>query len=125
MIEYWIQKSDYSSQEWKTSSINDVIKVFKEFDWESELNSFAEEDDSNNCPPGLGVMFNGALLHICPNDKDHVFFNFHYKALKKRLWLFPYLKNETHYVSNYGASMVEHLIKLHMAGDIQGICAIR
>ncbi len=125
MIEYWIQKSDYSSQDRKAESVDDVIRAFHEFDWASELNSFVEEDDSKNCPAGLGVWFNGDLLHICPNDKNSVFFNFHHKTHKKLFGLFPYVKNKVHYARKYDVSGVGNLIKSHMAGNVEGICAIR
>ena len=117
MFSYWIQKHDYSSIEETDVSENEVIDAFKTFDWENELKSF--EDDptlEKDCPAGIGIHNgfgqnkNAVLLHICPKDKDSVFFNFHYLQKKKFIGIFPYTAEETYYLENYPLEKVHELI---------------
>lgn len=117
MFSYWIQKHDYSSIEETDVSVNEAIDAFKSFDWGNELKSI--EDDpklEKDCPAGIGIH-NGfgqnkkaVLLHICPKDKDSVFFNFHYPLKKKFMGIFPYISDKIYYLESYPIEKVQELI---------------
>jgi len=124
MINYWIQKSDYSSEEWKNVEQVEIVEAFSSFSWAAELGRFDVDDQDNNCPAGIGIDINDVLLHICPNDKESVFFNYHYAKDVKILGLIPSTKKAIHYVERIPVSMVESLINLHVSGKKEEILAI-
>ena len=124
MIKYWIQKSDYSSEEWDNVSKIDILEAFRSFDWAAELDKFDIDDHENNCPCGIGIDINEVLLHICPNDKESVFINYHYVKHGKILGLIPSTKNAIHYVEQIPISMVESLINSHFSGKKEDILSI-
>lgn len=117
MFNYWIQKHDYSSIEETDVSEIDTINAFKNFDWENELKSF--EDDpalEKDCPAGIGIHNgfgqnkNAILLHICPKDKDSVFFNFYYPQKRKFIGIFPYTEEKKYYLESYPLEKLPELI---------------
>lgn len=59
---------------------------------------------------GFGRNKNAVLLHICPKDKEAVFFNFHYPKKKKFIGIFPYTSEETYYLESYPLEKVHELI---------------
>ena len=70
---YWIQKTDYSAEEFQVNSKEQTITDFLDFDWKNEIGKYNENDDTLNCPVGFGLhdgLKDGSsfttLLHICP-----------------------------------------------------------
>lgn len=117
MFSYWIQKNDYSSIEKNNVSENETITAFKNYDWESELKSFEENPSiGKDCSAGIGIHNgfgqnkNSVLLHICPKDKDTVFFNFHYPQINLFIGILPYTTKETLFLESYPRKQVHELI---------------
>lgn len=125
MINYWIQKTDYSSFEKNDVDADLLLAAFNQYDWSAELIAFNESDESNNCPAGMGINIDGALLHVCPNDKDSLFFNYHYVVEGKWLGLIPFRKPSIHYVKNYNIKDVEKLLMAHINGEKEKILSIK
>lgn len=128
---YWIQRYDYSSKEFKNISLKQAIMAFNDYDWEKELSSFQEGSGGKDCPPGIGihndydgVKKRGKLLHICPNDKAGVFFNFHYFTYERSLFILKSKKENIHYVKDYPKNRVPELIKLFFDNKIHKILDI-
>ena len=113
-MEVWIQKHDYASINLDCKNTKEIIAEFLNFSWEDELSSFAEDNELKNCPPGMGINANGNLLHLCPNDKENLFLNYHHSSTVKVLGLFPKEKKEIHSASNFPVSQAQELIKMHM-----------
>jgi hypothetical protein len=116
---YWIQRYDFSSQEYKNVSAEKAINAFNEFDWDTELSHQNKSDESESCPSGIGIHNgygeakpNQSLLHICPIDKNNVFFNLHYPVSKKLLGFIPYVKEEIYYAKNVPKIIIPELIRL-------------
>jgi hypothetical protein len=124
MFSFWIQKHDYSSIEKADVSENEAINAFKNFDWENELKSFADDPAlGKDCPAGIGIHNgfgqnkNAVLIHICPKDKDSVFFNFHYHKKRKFIGLFPYFTEEIKYAESFQFENVPELIHAAFNGN--------
>ena len=114
---YWIQKHDYSLEEFNNVTINQTIKAFIDYDWRSELASYIERSGDKDCPPGIGIHdgfddtnIKGELLHICPYNETEVFFNYHYYTSEKILIFFKTNKDNIHYVKSYSKVKVPELI---------------
>ena len=74
----WIQKHDFTSQEFEAPDSSYAKRVLGEFDWLAELNQQAEEG-TETCDPGLGlVMEDGHILHLCPNGRKRHLIHFHF-----------------------------------------------
>ena len=122
-MKYWIQKHDYSADDFDVNTVEEIIEAFKCFDWSNEIRSLADETDKN-CPPGLGINSQDQLLHICPVDEEFVFFNYHYKENGKILGLFNTIKNRTHYVAKYPIKEISSLLTLYAVSNQSAILAI-
>lgn len=122
-MKYWIQKHDFSADDFEAKSIEEIIEAFENFDWAKELASVSDEGDKN-CPPGLGVRTSDCILHICPVDKTTVFFNYTYTVAGKILGLFNRIKDQTHYVPKYPVNEVPNLLRLYATSRQNEILAI-
>ena len=124
MVDYWIQRHDYeTAEEGGSVSSRQAVELFQGFDWPVEFAAYDEANDARNCPPGIGLddgyaegRPDGRLLHICPNDGDTVFFNFHYSRERKLWGLFPSLSKEIHYVNSLPVARVPELIEWFFEG---------
>ena len=123
-MNYWIQKHDYSSFEVNDASLSDVVEKFDSFDWELELKSYEANNNEKNCPAGIGINDHGCLLHICPIDKNLLFFNFHHRYEEKLLGLFPRSKENIHYVAEFPSSKFRLLVGLFESKKFNDILAI-
>lgn len=67
MIEYWIQRADFSVSNRTAASASELVKVLRAHDWAREV-ALRRELESNNresCPPGMGIHASGSrLLHF-------------------------------------------------------------
>ncbi len=118
MTGYWIQRHDYSAEDVSESSFEQTIKAFNNFDWELELSQFKENVEGKDCPPGIGVTNGkpldekgGFLLHICPIDKNRVFFSFHFQKPSSFFGISMGTSAEVHHVDEYPRSEASSLIK--------------
>jgi hypothetical protein len=108
----WIQKSDYSSTELETNNVNEIIEIFKNYNWLNELNK--RDDSDNDCDPGLGItQSDDSVLHICPIDDKHYYVTYLYSKTKKIFGLFSMNSNEEHYLEKVDSNQAIELIKLH------------
>ena len=92
MISYWIQRADFSTQDFTAESELEVLKVLSAHDWEGELGfrRQLESEGKECCDPGIGILpGDGRILHICPVDIDPVYLHYHYTEKTKRLGIFP------------------------------------
>lgn len=132
-MKYWIQRHDYSAQDFPEATADEAAAAFSGFDWAGEL-AAAGPEQGRDCPPGIG-FHNGfgeaanpdpMLLHICPNDADSVLFHFHHDRHETR-WLFGLLKGTAeriHTVQDYPTRRVPDLIRLFFKGRTDEILAI-
>ena len=125
---YWIQKTDYSAEEFQVSSKEQAINDFLKYDWQTELKKYNESDDSLNCSTGFGLhdgLKDGTnfttLLHICPIDKNQVFFNLHYQVENKFLGIFKYKSNEIFYKNEVSYNDVIKIIGLFYDSNVESI----
>ena len=129
MVGYWVQRHDYAmAVEAENVTVRQAIEAFQGFDWQAELASFDEQDETRNCPPGIGLnngFFegrpDGSFLHICPNDGETVFFNFDYRQPRKIFGLFASTKEHRHYVETFPVDRVPELIGWFFEGGIEKI----
>ncbi len=125
MINYWIQKTDYSCIEKNDVSANSLLTAFNQYDWDAELQAYDEGDESKSCFAGMGISVDGVLLHICPSDKKSLFFIYYYLVEGKWLGFIPFRKSSTHHVKNYKIRDVEKLIMAHINGEKEKILSIK
>ena len=132
MIGYWIQRHDYSADDVSDSSLEQTMKAFNDFDWDLELSQFNENIEGKDCPPGIGINNGiplnekrGFLLHICPIDKQKIFFNFHYQKPSSIFGIRIGTSSEVYNVAEYPKSEVPNLIKQFYAGKYNQILEIK
>lgn len=128
---YWIQKTDYTTEEEELSGLEEALAIYRDTDWATLVADYDEDDGEKNCPPGIG-FHNGfdegnrdaGLLHICPYDDKTVYFNFNYPVDRKFLWLFTVKGLEFYERDNLPVDRVEELIRLFFTGDYEAILKI-
>ena len=125
---YWIQKHDYSSEDFSDVTADQAIMAYAAFDWRRELASYDEEAEDRDCPPGIG-FHNGyghgnpeaMLLHICPKDARTVFINFHRRSRKHSRWFGKGSVEDVRYAESVGGALVPDLIRSFFALDQDSI----
>ena len=125
---YWIQRHDYSSQDFGVASISEAINAFNKFDWDLEQSLTIDGSGDKDCPAGIGIS-NGysenestkSLLHICIGDKNNFFLNLHYPVEKKYFGFIPYIKEEIYYVNKIPKSKVSEIIRLFYEAKFEEI----
>jgi hypothetical protein len=91
-IKYWIQKADLSAQDFQPITSFEAVKIFQNYDWNSELSNRRqlEEDGKDFCDPGIGfVSSDQRILHVCPLDSHNAYFHYHFMKQSKFLGLIP------------------------------------
>ena len=117
MINYDIQKNDFSIIEIKNVSLEQVLSAFDDINWEYELSLVNENDDEKNCPPCIYIHHEDSMLHIVPYDENNFFFIFNYSYKTKTFGIFPSTKNEYHQVDQYKLEDIHSLIELFVSDD--------
>lgn len=132
-MRYWIQRHDYTSQDFPAVDLDGAVAAFRDYGWAAELAAGGPED-GRNCPSGMGIH-NGfgdldnddpRLLHICPFNETSVFFHLHYdrRETKRLFGLLTGRNQRDHYVETYPLEDVPHLIRLFYQGRLDDILAI-
>jgi len=84
----WLQKHDFSSEEFEISDASNAKKILGEFDWQGEL-SRQVQATSETCDPGLGLVTDeGDILHICPGTDGRCMVHFHFSDTREAFGLF-------------------------------------
>lgn len=119
-IPYWIQKADYESLEFSKVTSVEAIEVFNSYDWHEEelLLKKLEEEGSDNCPYGMGIVSDSkGILHIMPDDQSNCAVYLHLKKSSKILSFI----NTTKYVDanfeNVERGKIEYFIKTFYSDD--------
>lgn len=123
---YWIQKTDYSTEEFPVSSKQQAINGFLNYDWKKELQKYDESNGNLNCPAGYG-LHNGnkdgssftTLLHICPIDEKQAFFNLHYNVEYKLFSIFKFKANKIMYKDKISFGDAAKVIELLYDSNIE------
>ncbi|MDJ0609742.1 MAG: hypothetical protein QNJ67_12265 [Kiloniellales bacterium] len=125
---YWIQRHDYSAENFGDVTADEAIRAYADYDWGSELAAYDEDSDDRDCPPGIGFHNGydgsnpeGMLLHICPLDATTVFLNFQRKTARRLLGVFPVMVDDVHYAEAVQAVLVPDLIRSLFALDPEPI----
>ena len=97
MVKFWIQKADFSSQDPEQIDLQEALRKFKAHTWEEELElrNKLESEGKEFCPPGIGFISDGHILHILPATKEYSDYLFHYPEVKKLLGIIPSKKQAT------------------------------
>ena len=108
----WIQSHNFESIEKDNVSIEEALNTFQSHDWNKELNDF-EASKEEKCPPGLGLVSETGILHICPNKNNKNSIFYHFSAKKKILGFIPINSEETHEINLVSNNKAMKLIEYH------------
>ena len=92
LIPYWIQKADFTSEDFGAVDYKQAQVALKKFDWAKEIQKQNELEKSGNesCDPGIGfISDDGRMLHICPNGKGKAYFHYHFSKTRRLFGLIP------------------------------------
>ena len=98
LIPYWIQRADFTSEDYSTVDYKKAERVLKGHDWNAEIKKQEELEQSGkeHCDPGIGfVPDDGRILHICPDGKGKAYFHYHYYETRKILAIIPLRSQQT------------------------------
>ena len=112
----WIQSHNFEAIEKDNVSIEEALKTFQNHDWTKELSDFENSKDEK-CDPGLGLVSENGILHICPTkfNKNRVFY--HYSEKRKVLGFIPINRDETHQIESISNNKVMKLIEYHYSNQ--------
>lgn len=112
----WIQSYNFEAIEKDNISLEKALTTFQEHDWDKELNDFEASKDEK-CDPGLGLVSQNGILHICPNkqNKNKVFY--HYTVKKKLLGFIPINSDKTHEIQSVSNNKAMKLIEYHFSNE--------
>ena len=67
LLPYWIQQADYSATDHDPVDLTRAIHTVQSHDWQAELQLGQEREAAGweSCPPGIGFVGDGRILHIC------------------------------------------------------------
>ena len=120
LIPYWIQKADFTAEDFDAVDFKQAQDVFNKYDWHKEIKIKSDLDKSGSeyCDPGIGfVPGDGRILHICPDGKGKAGVHYHFLEKKKILGLIPHTSNQI--VSNIDIkeSEIEEIIHYFYLND--------
>ena len=121
---YWIQSSDFSSEEFPASVAHEIERALKAHDWATERdrqvalqNSGAEE-----CPAGLGVNHeDGRILHICPDGAGSCMMHYSFFETEKMLGLIPRRKYDAGSLENASMETAARFIAPFLGNDYASV----
>jgi hypothetical protein len=117
MMNVWIQRHDFSSEERDDLSLKDAERILRDFDWLSEREKQSRSVDGG-CDPGLGlVRQDGRILHICPGPDDRCYLHYHYPETRKILGFIPVTRQGDHFIPDYSLDEATELMALHFDGQ--------
>ena len=65
----WKQDFDFESKDYGDLGRIELLRVFREMDWEGQRHEFFK-DYSNNCPPGFGITAGKRFFHLYVTGSD-------------------------------------------------------
>jgi hypothetical protein len=67
-VPYWIQQADLSATDYDPVDVEAALQIVRSHDWSGELTLQKEREAAGQetCPPGIGFVCGGRILHICP-----------------------------------------------------------
>jgi hypothetical protein len=122
-LKCWIQRTDFSSEEYGDTEPGEAKRIFRDFDWASELARFEPEQEAHTCCAcgmGLHSEDSSLILHVCPRDSQDVFFHFDWPKRKRFLW-FRWLGQAQAHAAHYPKVQVPRLIDMLYAGEYESI----
>src|SRR5688572_17723134 len=86
-LPYWIQRADLSATDHDPVDADTAVRIVLCHDWRAEWQLEKERQASRGdaCPPGIGFVSGGRLLHICPGSDGTALV--HYDADEARVQL--------------------------------------
>ena len=119
----WIQRHDFSSENFEFADASDAKKALHDFDWATECKLQAESEDENaTCDPGLGLLVGDThILHICPYPEQMCMVHFVFPKKKKLLGFIPILREATRTWKGLPLADADHLIGALFAEDYDSI----
>ena len=120
LIPYWIQKADFSHEDFDAVDYRQAEVALKNFDWrrEKQYQQELETSERENCDPGIGFPSDdGRILHICPDGTGKAYFHYHYSTERKFLWIIPYTSDEIATVLNINELDFGEIIKRFFLSD--------
>lgn len=125
---YWIQRHDYSSEDFSDVTAEEAVMAYAAFDWRRELDAFDPYDEDRDCPPGIGFHngFDGSnpeaqLLHICPMNARTVFLHFHRRSQRRSRWFGEASVEDVRHAECVGGTLVPGLIRSFFVLDQDSI----
>lgn len=112
----WLQRRDFSCEEFELADARAAFCLLREFDWRSEL-KLRTETWRGRCDPGLGLIVgDGHVLHICPDEDGRSIVHFHHPVVRKILW-FDFRKQKLNTWYDVPMDKVELMIESLFRGD--------
>ncbi len=119
----WIQLHDFSSEDLKDPSSENALKLYNEFDWDSEI---LKEENANAegiecCDPGMGfVSDDHSILHLVPTSTGAMV-HYHFRKAGRFLGLFPTVRDEAISVTDYPSEEIQDLVLEHYRGNQRSV----
>jgi|MudIll2142460700_1097286.scaffolds.fasta_scaffold199633_1 hypothetical protein len=113
-MKYWIQHSNFKSDEYEDISCSEAISIFKKHNWshEAEILKQLEQEGKENCPFGIGFVSDEmGILHICPNSDKNATCFFHQNIVDKFLGFIPITKQKTYDALNIPLQRIPNMIE--------------
>ena len=120
-MDVWLQRHDFQSEDLPDGSFEAANRRLVEFDWEEELRRYesASQEGRDCCPPGMGFIDRGCILHLMPEAGGR-YSNFMYTYPKKKLLgLIPLSGQIT--VAEVPNEQREAIIRRHYDGDHEAV----
>ena len=112
MIDYWIQRADFSLEDHYDSEPAEIMNALVNIDWDALIAERIElQNQGEICGyPGLGIVFgNGEIIHLLEPENSPYKGLFHYYTERKILGVFPV---DDSYTASFGNLTEENLWRI-------------
>jgi hypothetical protein len=117
---YWIQKADFSAEEFASATASEAIDIIHHHDWNRELALRFEREAAGKefCDPGIGfIASDGRILHICPVNDRSAYFHYHFPVSTKILGLIPRTRQVTSSNMSIQQERLSEVVEKFFQGD--------
>ena len=124
-IDCWMQRADFSADEFDKLTMSEALAKLDSYDWSSEMarQDQMEQQGTENCPPGFGFVPDAFdILHVMPERDGRWTVSAHGMDSVKFLWIFN--RSIDKWVTGVTRSDITKLIQSHYATDREGMLRI-
>lgn len=119
-IPYWIQRADFSSQDYTAASEQEALQVLLSHDWNAELDFYRQLESKGEevCDPGIGFLPDSQrILHICPVDRFYAYFHYQYTVKTRVFGIFSWPRNLVGSNMKVRRSELTEILHRFLSGD--------